>query len=158
MFWGNWLGGSQVGLSPTWENTLNSHLKSTPPPPPYWWIGHLNLLHREDDSGPRCHRFQHAFQPRPRSPPAARKHVPERGAGGHRAGADERRALTGFKALQSHVCELGLQLQQPRTQVRLRAEGQEAPERIHHLDQRGAQEAGAAQPRPGEHGPEQNPW
>lgn len=77
----------------------------------------------------------HAFQPRPRRFPALRKHVRERRLGLRGRGADERRALAVFGALQPGVRELGLQLHQPRGQVRLSAaESQEASERLHHLD------------------------
>lgn len=64
-----------------------------------------------------------------------------------------------FGALQPGVRELGLELQQPGGQVRLgAAESQEATERLHHLDQGGAQAFGASEPRSGEHRSEQNTW
>lgn len=100
---------------------------------------------------------KHAFQSRTRHFPALRKHVRERGLGLRRRGADGRGALAVLGPLQPAVRDLGLQLHQPRGQVRVSAaESQEAPERFHHLDQRGAQEAGTPEPRPGEHGSEQN--
>lgn len=163
-------------LSPTRENTWNSHSTSTPPGLPLVEPPHISVTvhHREYDSGPdsaqtsssssssaaaavRCH----ALQPRASCVPALRKrrHVRRRRPERRRRGADGRGALPQLRTLQPAVRQLGLQLQQPRGQVRGRtaAEGQEAPERLHHLDQRGAQAPGAAQPGPGEHGPEQNP-
>lgn len=153
-----------MGLSPTRENTLNSHLKSTPPDLLLVDRLHISvtLRHQEDDSGLRqsqnpITKRDHAFQPRPRCFPALRKqrHVRQRRLRIRRRGADERYALPEFRALQSVVCELGLQLHQPGGQVcPSTAESEEAPERLHHLDQRRAQAAGSAQPRPGEHGSE----
>lgn len=150
--------------SPTRENTVNSHLKSTPPDlllaDPL--LISVTLRHQDDDSGLRQRRRtasssssvitkrDHAFQPRP----AVRKqHVRRRRRGAHR-----RYALAEFRALQPVVRELGLQLHQSRGQVQCAstAESEEASERLHHLDQRRAQAAGSAQPRPGKHRSEQN--
>lgn len=111
-------------------------------PGPHWWSARIyrslfittRMTVSRSRFRPASAQFDHAVPPRPRRVPALRKLVPKRGLGLRRRGAEERGSA--FGSLQPGVCELGLQLHQPRSQVRLldAAESQEAPERLHHLD------------------------
>lgn len=113
-------------------------------PGPHWWSARIyrslfittRMTVARSRFRPASAQFDHAFPPRPRRLPALRKRVPERGLGLRRRGAAGRGALAGLGPVQPGLCELGLQLYQPRSQVRLldAAESQEAPERLHHLD------------------------